>query len=108
MATEKLKINYKVQNKTWTNQQIKNHKNSHELSVIRSRKRQKSRTLVLKFLTPLTLSVEKIVKIHGFKYKPRNINALFSQGGSQWHGSASHISPEVAVKCFKKCIHQMQ
>jgi len=26
MATEKLKINYKTQNKTWTNQQIKNHK----------------------------------------------------------------------------------
>jgi len=38
MATEKLKINYKAQNKIWTNQQIKNHKNSHELSVIRSQK----------------------------------------------------------------------
>jgi len=83
MATDKLKINYKAQNKTWTNQQIKNHKNSHELSVIRSQIRQKkSRTLVLKFLTPLTLSMEKIVKLHGFKYKSRNINVLFSQCGS--------------------------
>ena len=35
MAIEKLKINYKVQNKTWTNQQIKNLKKSCELSVIR-------------------------------------------------------------------------
>jgi len=34
MANEKLKINYKVQNKTWNNPQIRNQRN-HELRFIR-------------------------------------------------------------------------
>ena len=33
MATEKLKINYKHQNKTWTNPHINNLKNRHELKA---------------------------------------------------------------------------
>jgi hypothetical protein len=33
MATEKLKINYKTRNKTWTNPQINNLKNCHELKT---------------------------------------------------------------------------
>jgi hypothetical protein len=33
MAIEKLKINFKAPNKTWTNAQIKNHKKSCELTV---------------------------------------------------------------------------
>jgi hypothetical protein len=35
MAVEKLEINYKPQNKTWTNPQIKNNKNCCELRLIR-------------------------------------------------------------------------
>jgi len=35
MATEKLEINARLKNKTWTNPQIKNHKNSHEIRLIR-------------------------------------------------------------------------
>jgi len=35
MAIEKLKITYKTQHKTWTNPQIKSHKNNHELRLIR-------------------------------------------------------------------------
>jgi hypothetical protein len=33
---EYLKINYQLNNKTWTNQQIKNHKNCHELRLMRA------------------------------------------------------------------------
>jgi len=46
----------------------------------------------LKFLTSLTLSVEKIVNLHEFKllHKAKNINVLFSQCGSKQHVSASH------------------
>jgi hypothetical protein len=35
MATEKLKITYKTQNKTWNNPHIKNHKQGDELTFIR-------------------------------------------------------------------------
>jgi hypothetical protein len=35
MATEKLKITYKAQNKTWNNPHIKNHKKGYELTLIR-------------------------------------------------------------------------
>ena len=40
--------------------------------------------MYLKTLKPLTPSVEKNVTLNGFKevYKPRNINVLFSQCGS--------------------------
>ena len=39
----------------------------------------------------LTTFAEKTVNLRGFKsvYKPRNINVLFSQCGSQQHGSTS-------------------
>jgi len=42
MATETLNINYKGQNKTWTNQHITNHKNIHELQLIRAQTRQRN------------------------------------------------------------------
>jgi hypothetical protein len=35
MATQKLKIKYRLKNKTWTTPQIKTHENSHELKLIR-------------------------------------------------------------------------
>jgi hypothetical protein len=51
MATEKLKINYRLKNKTWTNPQIKNHKKGHELKTDQTTNTtQKSRTQVLKIL----------------------------------------------------------
>jgi len=66
---------------------------------------QKSRTHILKFLTPLKSSVEKTVNLHGFNffYKPKNIKVVLSQCGSEQQASTS--SPEVTVKSFKKyCI----
>ena len=56
--------------------------------------------IYLKFLTPLTLSVEKTVHVHMFKqvYKPININVLVSVLIMLWQC----ISPEVNVKSFKK------
>ena len=47
--------------------------------------------------------MEKTANLRGFNLenKPRNINVLFSQCGSQQHGSASH--PQVTVKGLKKC-----
>jgi len=62
MAIEKLTA--RVKNITWTNPQIKRHKKSHELRLIRPQAR---RTQVFKFLTPQMPSLEKIVNIHGFK-----------------------------------------
>ena len=51
MAIEKLKINYKTQNKTWTNPQIKNHYKSHELKTDQTTDMtQKFRTDVFKIL----------------------------------------------------------
>jgi len=69
MAIENLKINYKAQNKNWTKPQIKDHKGSHKLTLIRPQTQHKrtkhmySRSLTL----PLAQSVEKIVNAHGFK-----------------------------------------
>jgi len=60
MDIEKLKINYKTKNKTWTNPKIKNHKRDQDIT-------QKSITHDLKFLTLLTPSVEKTVNFYGFK-----------------------------------------
>jgi hypothetical protein len=67
MNTEKL--NAKLKNKTWTNPQIKNHKNSHELGLIRPQTQHKNpEHMYLKFLIPPTPSVEKIVNLlHRFK-----------------------------------------
>ena len=58
MATEKLEINARLKNKTWTNPQIKNHKNSHEIRLIRQQSRHKNpQHLYLKFLAQLIQSV---------------------------------------------------
>jgi hypothetical protein len=55
--------------------------------------------LYLKFLTPLTPSIDKNVNLHGFTYiyKPRKINLLFS------HVDQNSISPKVRERVFKKC-----
>jgi hypothetical protein len=52
MATGKLKVNYKAQNKTSINPQIKNQTNRHEIRLTRSDTTQKTRTQVSKILTP--------------------------------------------------------
>jgi len=58
MATEKLEINTRLKNKTWTNPQIKNHKNSHEIRLIKQQSRHKNpQHTYLKFLTQLIQSV---------------------------------------------------
>jgi len=60
MATEKLKISHKAQNKTCTKLQIKNHKKESLTQTDQTTNMtQKSRTLVFKFITPLTSSVKK-------------------------------------------------
>jgi len=65
MAIEKLRIDYKDQNKTCTNPQIKNHKKSHGLKLTRPQtQHRKTEHMYLKFLTR---SVEKIVNPHGLK-----------------------------------------
>jgi hypothetical protein len=52
----------------WTNPQIKDHKKSHELRLIRPQTQHKNpEHMYLKFLMPLTLSLEKIVNLYGFK-----------------------------------------
>jgi hypothetical protein len=67
MAIGKLKIYYKPQTLTWINPQIKTHKKSYELRLIRPHTLHKNpEHTYLKFLTPVTPSVEKIVKFHGF------------------------------------------
>jgi hypothetical protein len=61
-------IKKRLKNKTWTNPQIKSHKKSHELKLIRPQTEHKSsETTFLKFLTPPTPSVERIVNLHGFE-----------------------------------------
>jgi hypothetical protein len=66
MAIEKLTT--RLTNKTWTNVQIKNHKKSHELRLIRPQIQHKNpEHMHLKFLTSPTPSVEKIVNLYGFK-----------------------------------------
>jgi hypothetical protein len=63
MTIEKLPTSLK--NKTWTNLQLKNHKNSHVLRLIRLQTEHKSpEHRYLKFLTP---SVEKTVNLYEFK-----------------------------------------
>jgi len=67
MAIGKLKIYYKPQTYTWIIPQIKTPKKSYELRLIRLQTLHKNpEHMYLKFLTPLTPSVEKIVKFHGF------------------------------------------
>jgi len=49
MAIGKLKINYRLKNKTWTNPQIKNHK-IHEIRLIRPMaQHRKPQRMFLKF-----------------------------------------------------------
>jgi hypothetical protein len=62
MAIEKLTT--RLKNKTWMNPQIKNHKNNHELRLIRPQTQHKNPEHVyLKFLVPQTSSVEKTVNL---------------------------------------------
>jgi hypothetical protein len=58
-----------LKNKTWTIPQTRNHKKSHELRFIRPlTPHKRAEHMYLKFITPLTLSVEKTVNLfHGFK-----------------------------------------
>jgi len=74
MAIGKLKVNYKTQNKTSINPQIKNKTNRHEIRLTTPDTTQKTRKQVFKILTPLTPTVKKNVYLHGSKelYKPRN------------------------------------
>jgi len=84
MAIEKLIINYKGKNKTWTNTRTENHKKNQDLKTDQTTDTtQKSKTY-FKFFSLLTSSLGKIVNIHVFKYiyKSRNINVLFRQCGS--------------------------
>jgi hypothetical protein len=67
-ATEKLKLTTRPKIKSWANQQLKNHRNSHKLKIDQTTDTtEKSRTHVFKSLTPLTPTVEKTVNIHGFE-----------------------------------------
>jgi hypothetical protein len=67
MAIKRQKLTTRLKNKTWTNRQkpLKNH----ELKLIRPQTQHKNpEHTYLKFLTPLTPSVEKIVNLlHGLK-----------------------------------------
>jgi hypothetical protein len=58
----------RFKNKTWINPKIKNHKESHELRLIRPQTHHKySEHTHLKFLTPLNPSVQKVLNLlHGF------------------------------------------
>jgi hypothetical protein len=62
-AIEKLELTTRLKTKTWKDLQIKNHKNSHELRLIRPQTQHKNpKHTYLKFLIPLTPSVDKILK----------------------------------------------
>jgi hypothetical protein len=62
------KLTTRLKNKTRTNPQIKNLKKRDELKLIRPQTQHRNpEHTVFKFLTPLTLSVGKIVNLHGFK-----------------------------------------
>jgi hypothetical protein len=66
---ENQNLTTRLKNKIWTNLQIKNNKKIRILSLIRPQAQQKNpEHMYLKFLTPLTPLVEKIVNFHGFKY----------------------------------------
>jgi len=69
MATQKLKIKYRLKNKTWTTPQIQTYENCHELKLIRPHTdmTQKSRIHTFKLIS-LTPSVEQIVNLQGFKF----------------------------------------
>jgi hypothetical protein len=77
----------------------KNHKKSLEFRHISPQTQQNPEHMHLKFLIPLTPSIDKIVNLHGFMqiYKPRKINLLFS------HVDQNGISPKMTQKGFKKC-----
>jgi len=64
---------------------------------------QRHYTKIFKILNTTDTTVQKTVnQCHGFKLvnKPRNINVLFNQCGSQWHGSAS---AHQKWQSFEKC-----
>jgi hypothetical protein len=87
------KLTTRLKNKTQAKPQTKNHKNSHELRLIRRQTRHRNpEQMHLNSLTPLILSTAKIVNLHRLKevFKPRHINVVFSQCGSLGHGSASY------------------
>jgi hypothetical protein len=68
MAIEKLKLTARIKIKSWPHQQLKNHRNSHELKTDQTTDMtEKSKTHVFKFLTPLTPTVEKTVNLHGLE-----------------------------------------
>jgi hypothetical protein len=69
MAIEKLKINYKIQNQTWTYPQIKNHKNSHAQTDQTTDTTQKSRTHVFIFCEENCDSSHVQVSLYTKKYK---------------------------------------
>ena len=61
------KLTTRLKNKTWTNPQIKDRNKSHELRLIRPQIQHKNPENMYLKLTPLTPSVEKIVKLQDFK-----------------------------------------
>jgi hypothetical protein len=65
MATEKLKIITRLKIKPGPINKLKTIKTAMNSCDQITEMTKISRLLVLKFLTPLTLSVEKIVKLHG-------------------------------------------
>jgi hypothetical protein len=59
---------HKIQNKAWNSPQIKTLQQSHELKLIRAlTKHTVPEHKQLKFLTPLTPSVDKTAKPYGFE-----------------------------------------
>jgi hypothetical protein len=90
MAIEILTTNLK--NKTWTTLKIKNHKISHEHRLIRPQTQHKSSEHVcLKFLKP---SVEKIVKLYGFKLQHTQ---LFNRFACPISGNLSVLSGGIVL-----------
>jgi hypothetical protein len=69
MTIEELKLTARLKNKTWNNPQIQNHKQIHELILLRQQTQHKSSEhMYLKLLILLTQAVEKIVNLfHGFR-----------------------------------------
>ena len=68
MAIEKLITITRLKNKTWTNPQNKNHKEPRTHMDQTTDTTQTPEHKYLKFLKPLTQSVEQIVNLlHGFK-----------------------------------------
>jgi hypothetical protein len=97
------KLTARLKNKTGTNPQTKDHKHSHELRLIRQQTQHKNpEQMYLKFLTPLTSSVEKTeylwvqISLYIKKYKCIIYSMRIIMA---WQC----ISPEVILKGFKKC-----